>query len=159
MSEAQAKVAQVLRFLREFEQIRNKPARHVQQHLDHHFARDFPVGPGCRLRVAEFARDDDDETEDHGTLLDVPLLIVDKQHLTPAPEPPAALAGWLEESGKDPAVPPRARSTRSAAGTLIGSRGNGQFESDPERVRAFDEWRRGWETWAEAELPRRRVQA
>jgi very-short-patch-repair endonuclease len=157
MCEARARVAQVLAFLREFDQIRNKPTRHVRQHLDHLFCRDFPLGAGCRLGVSEFVSDDDGE--DQGTPLDAPLLTIDKQHLTAAPAPPAVLDGWLEEAGNDPAVSPQVRSRRSAAGTSSNRTADESFDSDAERVRAFAEWRRRRATWAEAELPRRRVQA
>jgi hypothetical protein len=47
--DARARTMQVLRFLRDFDQIRNKPLRHPRQHLGHLICHEFPVGPGCQL--------------------------------------------------------------------------------------------------------------
>src|SRR5262249_49143146 len=103
--DAKTRTMQVLRFLRDFDQIRNKPLRHVRQHISYLFCREFPVGPGCQLHLSDFNVDDGDDTPG-GTLLDAPLLTVRKQHLTQPPSPPAILAEWLDVDGRDPETPP-----------------------------------------------------
>lgn len=156
---AKSRTIQVLRFLREFDQIRNKPLRHVRQHLDHLYRRDFPVGPGCRLHVTEIGVEEED-TADGGTLRDSPLLTVEKQRLTRLPAPPDVLEEWLEVDGRDPEKPPVARATRAPVrGEPLRSEPE-RFEDSRERVEAFERWLEdAWRPWAQREGPRRKVQA
>jgi AAA domain len=156
---AKSRTIQVLRFLREFDQIRNKPLRHVRQHPDHLYRRDFPVGPGCHVHVTELGVEEQD-TGDEGTLIDSPLLTVEKQRLTRPPAPPKVVEEWIEVDGRDPEEPPRARSTRTPATKESLLSEPERFEDSEERVKAFERWREdAWQPWAQREAPRRKVQA
>ena len=157
--DAKTRTMQVLRFLRDFDQIRNKPLRHVRQHISYLFRREFPVGPGCQLHLADFDVDDGDDTTG-GTLLDAPLLTVRKQSLTQPPSPPAVLAGWLVVDGRDPEKPPVPLTSRPRSSPDGRPAEPERYADDPDRVKSFDRWMNGeWRRWAESEGPRRKVQA
>ena len=104
--EARSRTIQVLRFLREFDRIRQSPVRHLRQHLAHFLCREFPTDPGCTLHLDALDTDEPDEPTD-ATPRTAPLLTVLRQRLTNGPPPPEELAGWLEDAGKDPTREPR----------------------------------------------------
>ena len=153
--EARNRTVQVLRFLGEFDRVRQSPVRHLRQHLAHFLCREFPTDPGCTLHLDALATDDPEEPTS-ATPRTAPLLTVLRQRLTKAPPPPEELAGWLQEAGKDPAREPRVIPAR-AAPTPAGP--PEPFGADLERVAIFERWLRDWQRWAAAEQPRRRVQA
>lgn len=81
------------------------------------------------------------------------LLTIRRPTLTEPPRPPAALEGWLKDGWKQPtgviaAIPSRNYQTARGVETEV-------FDADAERVQAFSEWKRRWESWAEAERPAR----
>jgi hypothetical protein len=157
--DAKTRTMQVLRFLRDFDQVRNKPLRHIRQHISSLFCRECPVGSGCQLHLADFDVEDGDGTPG-GTLLDAPLLTVHKQRLTQAPSPPAVLADWLDVDGRDPERPPVPKASRPRSSPDGRPAEPERFGDDPDRVKAFDRWVNGeWRRWAESEGPRRKVQA
>lgn len=154
MSIGLKRTIQVLRFLREFEQMRQRPVCHVRQHLWYYFTSkaDLPTGPGCRLQIDEFVSDESNEESD-ANFRDAPLLTVDKQKLTLPPPAPSLVFEWLDVDGRDPDKPPRIKSTLTV-GSLTET-----FESKPERVRAFEAWSEGeWRRWAEKMRQPYRVQ-
>src|SRR5262245_66592359 len=98
---AKSRTIQILRFLREFDQIRNKPLRHLRQHLDHLYRRDFPLGLGCRLHLTDFGVEEDGAPSAR-TSANSALLTMDKQRITRSPAPPDVIEEWLEVDGSDP---------------------------------------------------------
>src|SRR5690242_4220869 len=103
MSLGLKRTLQVLRFLREFEQMRQKPICHLRQHVWHLFCgkRDLPIGPGCRLHLDEFITDEANDKRD-ANFRDAPLLTVDKQKLMLPPPAPSSVIPWLDIDGRDP---------------------------------------------------------
>jgi len=145
MSLGLKRTVQVLRFLREFEQMRQKPVCHLRQHLWYLFSgrNDLPIGPGCRLHLEEFSSDDASERSDVN-FRDAPLLTIDKQKLTLPPVAPTSVIPWLDVDGRDPDKPPRVKQS------LTVEYSTETFESNNERVRAFRAWSDGeWRRWAE----------
>jgi very-short-patch-repair endonuclease len=145
MSLGLKRTLQVLRFLREFEQMRQKPICHLRQHVWHLFSgkRDLPIGPGCRLHIDEFIGDEANDKSD-ANFRDAPLLTVDKQKLMLPPPAPSSVIPWLDIDGRDPDKAPHVKSTLPVGYSTE------TFESDAERVRAFSAWSEGeWRRWAE----------
>jgi len=146
IEQARERIAQVFRYLRDFNLHRNPAKRLLQDQPWRLFLDDLP--DHLSIDRGAIAEDRDDEE------ISSYLLKVDRPKLTKPPTVPDLLGGWLERDWDDPLVELRVRSSQNqtdAQGDTIFV----SFEDSPERVAAFQAWGAARAQWAENERPAR----
>ena len=148
---------QVLAFLREFDQIRQPPIRHLSRYEFTLRQRDIPQGPGVDTNLAAFGGE---EAEDlGGNLADAVLLSVERQTLTKAPAPRDEWRPWIKTEGSDPTTRPAVHRYRTDRPVQEAPSPTDAWTANPARVVAFETWvDTVWTPWAQAERQRRQVQ-
>ncbi len=148
---------QVLAFLREFDQIRQPPIRHLSRYEFTLRQRDVPQGPGVDSNLAAFGGDEASDLG--GNLADACLLSVAKQTLTRAPAPRDEWRPWIRTDGGNPTIRPSVHPYRTDRPAQEAPNSADAWTTNPARVAAFVSWvDTVWTPWAQAEQRRRQVQ-
>lgn len=138
---ARERLDQVFRFLRELAAQRYPVPRNLREQVDWLSLAELPEVP-----VIQKGGPNDDQ-----------VLRVARPKLTPAPQPPDALRGWLQPGWDDPSKDVAVMAQRSVP--VYGVPVLQQFEQSPERTEALPVWRRLRQTWADSERPVRKALA
>lgn len=151
----QEQTSKVLRFLGEFDRIRQAPIRHLARYEYSRLHRLFPIGPGCECSLDAFA---DSEAGDSppGKVHETVILRVSKPETASPPAMPSQFAPWIRTYPNDPDKPPKPESVRVDRAPMTPPNPADRFDGDPERPKAFQSWIRiTWDPWASSErLPR-----
>lgn len=145
---AKERLAQTFRFLKELNELRNPVPRDLSgaevMHLD-----TWPLHPCVQVRRGDRM---EDEVNDVAEMEMEPLIRIQRARLTPCPEPPSILDGWLKpgwQSANAEAQVLELRNLHSKEKQTT----TAAFTDDRERVTALNQWRVVREKWAEAERP------
>ena len=148
---------QVLAFLREFDQIRQPPIRHLSRYEFILRQRDIPQGAGVDANLAAFGGDEGEDLG--GNLADAVLLSVERQTFAKAPVPRDEWRPWIKTDGSDPTIRPSVHRYRSDRPVQEAPNTTDAWTANPRRVAAFDTWvDTVWTPWAQDERHRRDVQ-
>jgi hypothetical protein len=129
---------QVLAFLREFDQIRQPPIRHLSRYEFTLRQWDIPQGPGVDSNLAAFGGDEASDLG--GNLADACLLSVAKQTLTKAPAPRDEWRPWIRTDGSDPTIRPSVHPYRTDRPAQETPNPADAWTANPARVTAFETW-------------------
>jgi hypothetical protein len=142
------KVRQLYLFLRQANQLRFPPVRHLNQHPRTIRLADAPDHPCVKIN-----RPRRGETEHAG---DDCLLRIGRPVLSSCPAPPFNVSGWLLPDWEDPTKAAYFAESRNVAGAE-GAALTIRFDDDAQRVEDFDAWSAQREEWAVTELAARKA--
>src|SRR5207245_1760315 len=138
---AREKLTRVFRYLEALNQHRNPAKRQVREQLWSLWLHDLPEHPSIKRGASKSApaksraADSQNEDDSSGGF----VLKVQRPTLTSSPEPPAAIAAWLEPGWDDPSNVPSVTASRNESDhkgeTLIAN-----FSDEPSRQVAMQRW-------------------
>src|SRR5712692_3394820 len=153
---AREKLTRVFRYLEALNQHRNPAKRQIREQLWSLWLHDLPDHPSIKRGASKSAsaksKAADSQNEDTGAGGFV--LKVQRPSLTSPPEPPAAIATWLESGWDDPSNEPSASSSRNEADAQ-GETRTVNFADDLSRLAALQRWTVARAEWANSEKPAR----
>jgi hypothetical protein len=144
--EARLKIRQVLRFLKDFQQLRTPPKRNIDEYDWRLFLDDLPNHSSVKLGGFQQAR-----PGNPGGVTDGVVLRIRRPLETPCPVPPTILEDWLIP-GWD-GVESEVRFTESRNRPSDNGTITERFEASADRVRVRNEWLRRRDDWVQAERP------
>ncbi|HEY0939751.1 MAG TPA: AAA domain-containing protein [Steroidobacter sp.] len=142
------KLRQLYLFLKEANQLRFPPVRHVSQHPRAIRLADAPDHPCVRIRRPG--------VDDGGQVEDDCLLRIARPVSTPCPPPPFNVANWLLPDWDDPTKAAYFSATRNVAAADSPPL-NIRFDDDEQRLADFEAWVAQREEWAVTELAARKA--
>jgi very-short-patch-repair endonuclease len=153
---AREKLTRVFRYLEALNQHRNPAKRQIREQLWSLWLHDLPDHPsikrGASKSISTKTRVEDSQNGD--TSAGGLVLKVQRPELTPPPEPPSAIAAWLEAGWDDPSKEPSVSASRNESDQEEETRVV-NFEDDPARLAALRRWKVPREEWAKNEKPAR----
>src|SRR5712691_11786826 len=151
---AREKLTRVFRYLEALNQHRNPAKRQIREQLWSLWLHDLPDHPSIKRGASKSAsaknRSADSQNDDTGGF----VLQVQRPSLTAPPEPPAAIATWLESGWDDPSNEPSVTVSRNESDQK-GETHLASFTDEPSRLAALQRWKVAREAWAENEKPAR----
>ncbi|HKD45717.1 MAG TPA: AAA domain-containing protein [Candidatus Angelobacter sp.] len=153
---ARDKIARVFRYLEALNQHRNPVQRQLSGQQWSFWLHDLPSHPSTQrgvLRPARAAKDYDGHHEDDNFVLKVR-----RPKLSPPPDPPREIVGWLKDGWDDPAKKAVLHETRKNSERQNNNNDEDhkeKVEDAPSRSAAFDRWATERDTWATNEKPAR----
>lgn len=147
-SSAKERLVQTFRFLKELNELRNPVPRDLfgaeVMHIE-----SWPLHPCVKVRRGDRT---EDEINDAAEMEMVPLIQIQRARLTPCPEPPTILDGWLNPGWQSANAEAQVLELRNFRGkekqtTTVA------FTDDHERTAALTQWVGVRAKWAEAERP------
>src|SRR5215471_8928088 len=157
---AREKIIRVFRYLEALNQHRNPVQRQLSGQQWSFWLHDLPSHPAAQRgpsRVATAARAAKDEVRGiESNQAENFVFKVRRPKLSPAPDPPREIAGWLKDGWDDPAKKAAFNETRKNPEAQNNNEDAGEKFSDaPGRVRAFERWQAERDAWATSEKPAR----
>jgi very-short-patch-repair endonuclease len=153
---AREKLTRVFRYLEALNQHRNPAKRQIREQLWSLWLHDLPDHPSIKRGVSKAGsakgKAADLQNDDSGTGGFV--LKVRRPTLTSAPEPPAAIATWLEAGWDDPSQELSVSVSR-AESDHEGQTRIANFTDEPGRMAVLQPWKLAREEWAKNEKPTR----
>jgi len=153
---AREKLTRVFRYLEALNQHRNPAKRQIREQLWSLWLHDLPDHPSIKRGASKSASaktkaadSQNDETSSAGFVLKV-----QRPTLTSPPEPPAAIATWLEAGWDDPSNGPSVIASRNESDQK-GETRIASFSDEPSRLAALQRWTLVREAWAKNEKPAR----
>jgi len=142
VSETGRDAAALFEFLARLVQLRSRPVRDVDEYRERLWLASLPIEPEVRTSL------DQDEPDE--------WIAVRRPRITPAPDLPPELAGWVDPAAvRDPAVPPVVRdpapfpvSRREPDGRLVTSTEERHLADHPGVAAAWSRYRVTWDRWA-----------
>jgi very-short-patch-repair endonuclease len=153
---AREKLTRVFRYLEALNQHRNPAKRQIREQLWSLWLRDLPEHSSIKRGASKSASAKNKSAELHNDDASAAgfVLKVQRPTLTAPPEPPAAIAAWLEPGWDDPSNDPSVTASRDDSAQQGASRPV-NFSDDPSRVTSFQRWKLTREDWAKTEKPAR----
>src|SRR6266481_5785978 len=153
---AREKFTRVFRYLEALNQHRNPAKRQIREQLWSLWLHDLPDHPSIKRGASKSAsaknKAADSQNDDTGAGGFV--LKVQRPSLTSPPEPPAAIATWLESGWDDPSNEPSVTVSRNEPDQR-GETRTADFADEPVRLAALQRWKVAREEWAKTEKPAR----
>jgi len=153
---AREKLTRVFRYLEALNQHRNPAKRQIREQLWSLWLHDLPEHASIKRGASKSsaaktkAADSPNGDASAGGF----VLKVQRPELTSPPEPPYAIAAWLEAGWDDPSKEPSVSASRNESDQESETR-NANFEDDPARLAALRRWKVAREEWARNEKPAR----
>ncbi len=153
---AREKLTRVFRYLEALNQHRNPAKRQIREQLWSLWLHDLPEHASIKRGASKSsaaktkAADSQNGDESAGGF----VLKVQRPKLTSPPEPPYAIAAWLEAGWDDPSKEPSVSASRNES-DQEGETRVANFEDDPARLAALRRWKVAREEWAKNEKPAR----
>ncbi len=157
---ARDKLTRVFRYLEALNQHRNPAKRQIREQLWTAWFRDLPDHPSVRRgaprqRISPEASETKAAPEAASAREEQSFILkVNRPRLTTPPPPPGELTSWLERGWDDPSKDASIRSTNNEVDEQHQTK-IVRFEENPERVKAFEAWKRERDLWARNEKPAR----
>src|SRR5260370_4740857 len=152
---AREKLTRVFRYLEALNQHRNPAKRHIREQLWSLWLHDLPdhssIKRGASKSASAKSKTADSQNDDSSVGF---VLKVQRPTLTSPPEPPAAIATWLESGWDDPSNEAFVSVSRNES-DHGGETRTVDFADEPSRLAALQRWRVGREEWAKSEKPAR----
>jgi very-short-patch-repair endonuclease len=152
---AREKLTRVFRYLEALNQHRNPAKRQIREQLWSLWLRDLPEHPSIKRGASKSAsaknKSADSQNDDGSGGF---VLKVQRPTLTTAPDPPAAIATWLESGWDDPSNEPSVSVSRNEPDEH-GETRTADFADEPSRLAALQRWKVAREEWAKYEKPAR----
>lgn len=156
---AREKIMRVFRYLEALNQHRNPVQRQLSGQEWSLWLHDLPRhstvqrGAPAMDSAAESAQDDAARRVDYDKAENF-VIKVRRPKLSPPPDPPREIAGWLKGGWDDPSSNARFNETIEHPDHQ-GRTSDDKFRDSPGRLSAFQRWQLERDDWAEAELPAR----
>ncbi len=151
--QARSRIEKVFRFLQELHKLRTPPKQELGDYDWTLSLSDLPKYP--TIEIGQPPKDDESEgRNDTGDF----LLRVSRPKETQCPEPPSEIVGWIENNWKSFDLDIQHITSRNF-NNKDGKTYTEQFESDPNRPKAFADWKLLRDRWVEAEKPARAAAA
>ena len=153
---AREKLTRVFRYLEALNQHRNPAKRQIREQLWSLWLHDLPDHPSIKRGTSKSAsaknKSADSQNDDTGSGGFV--LKVQRPSLTSPPEPPAAIATWLESGWDDPSNEPSVSASRNESDQQ-GETRTANFTDEPGRLAVLQRWTVARQEWAKNEKPAR----
>src|SRR6266705_1992422 len=153
---AREKLTRVFRYLEALNQHRNPAKRQIREQLWSLWLHDLPDHPSIKRGTSKSAsaknKSTDSQNDDTGSGGFV--LKVQRPSLTSPPEPPAAIATWLESGWDDPSNEPSVIASRNESDQQ-GETRTANFTDEPGRLAVLQRWTVARQEWAKNEKPAR----
>ncbi len=153
---AREKLTRVFRYLEALNQHRNPAKRQIREQLWSLWLHDLPEHPSIKRGASKSASTkskaadlQNDDTSAGGFVVKV-----QRPTLTAPPEPPAAIAAWLEAGWEDPSSEPSVSASRNEPDQQ-GEARTTNFADEPARPGALQRWTAARQEWARNERPAR----
>ncbi len=153
---AREKLTRVFRYLEALNQHRNPAKRQIREQLWSLWLHDLPEHPSIKRGASKSASTkskaadlQNDDTSAGGFVVKV-----QRPTLTAPPEPPAAIAAWLEAGWEDPSSEPSVSTSRNEPDQQ-GEARTTSFADEPARLAALQRWTAARQEWARSERPAR----
>src|SRR5712664_1059448 len=153
---AREKLTRVFRYLEALNQHRNPAKRQIREQLWSLWLHDLPEHASIKRGASKSsaaktkAADSQNGDESAGGF----VLKVQRPKLTSPPEPPYAIAAWLEAGWDDPSKEPSVSASRNES-DHEGETRIANFADEPARLAALQRWKMAREEWAKIEKPAR----
>ena len=145
---AQSRLTQVFKFLKELNELRNPVARDLSGYVEVLRLNAWPVHPCIVVRRGDRIEDEDA----NGDVQMEPLIRIQRARLTPCPNPPEALDGWLKPGWQAAEAETAVLESRNFLDEVTETV-TVAFDADGERVAALNVWTMARMKWAVAERP------
>src|SRR5882724_7824900 len=153
---AREKLTRVFRYLEALNQHRNPAKRQIREQLWSLWLHDLPEHPSIKRSASKSASTkgkaadlQNDDTGAGGFVVKV-----QRPTLTAPPEPPAAIAAWLEAGWEDPSSEPSVSASRNEPDQQ-GEARTTNFADEPARLAVLQRWTAARQEWARNERPAR----
>src|SRR3989449_611613 len=155
---AREKLTRVFRYLEALNQHRNPAKRQIREQLWSLWLHDLPDYPSIKRGTSKSAsaKNKSTDSQNYDTSSGGFVLKVQRPELTSPPEPPYAIAAWLETGWDDPSKEPSVRQTREES-DAAGNPRIVNFDDDRARSAALQRWKISRDEWAKNEKPARRA--
>src|SRR5713226_9298745 len=153
---AREKLTRVFRYLEALNQHRNPAKRQIREQLWSLWLHDLPDHPSIKRGASksDSAKSKAVDSQNDDTGAGGFVLKVQRPLLTSPPEPPAAIATWLESGWDDPSNEPSVTVSRNEPDQR-GETRTADFADEPARLAALQRWKVVREEWAKNEKPAR----
>src|SRR6266852_7816797 len=153
---AREKLTRVFRYLEALNQHRNPAKRQIREQLWSLWLHDLPDHPSIKRGASksDSAKSKAVDSQNDDTGAGEFVLKVQRPLLTSPPEPPAAIATWLESGWDDPSNEPSVTVSRNEPDQR-GETRTADFADEPSRLTALQRWKVAREEWAKTEKPAR----
>src|SRR5713226_573819 len=153
---AREKLTRVFRYLEALNQHRNPAKRQIREQLWSLWLHDLPDHPSIKRGASksDSAKSKAVDSQNDDTGAGGFVLKVQRPLLTSPPEPPAAIATWLESGWDDPSNEPSVTVSRNEPDQR-GETRTADFANEPARLAALQRWKVVREEWAKNEKPAR----
>src|SRR5467141_668196 len=153
---AREKLTRVFRYLEALNQHRNPAKRQIREQLWSLWVHDLPEHASIKRGTAKSsaAKTKAAYSQNGDASAGGFVLKVQRPELTSPPEPPYAIAAWLEAGWDDPSKEPSVSASRNES-DQEGETRIANFEDDPARLAGLRRWKVAREEWAKNEKPAR----
>jgi very-short-patch-repair endonuclease len=153
---AREKLIRVFRYLEALNQHRNPAKRQIREQLWSFWLHDLPDHPSIKRGATKSvpSKSKAAESQNGDTSSGGFVLKVQRPALTSPPEPPSAIATWLETGWDDPSKEPSVSASRNDS-NQEGLTHIAGFADEPARLAALQRWKLVREEWAKNEKPAR----
>src|SRR5260221_5810506 len=153
---AREKLTRVFRYLEALNQHRNPAKRQIREQLWSLWLHDLPAPPPNKRGASKSppAKNKPADSQNAAAGAGGFVLKVQRPSLTSPPEPPAAIATWLESGWDDPSNEPSVTVSRNEPDQR-GETRTADFADEPVRLAALQRWKVAREEWAKTEKPAR----
>ncbi len=148
---AQSRLKQVFQFLKGLNELRNPVQRNLEGYAILLRLDTWPVHPCIVVRHGDRLDTDDDAEADMDAEME-PLIRIQRSDLTPCPEPPESLEGWLKPGWKAADIEPAVLESRNFLDE-DGETATVAFLDDSKRETVLSEWVAVRKKWVIAERP------
>jgi very-short-patch-repair endonuclease len=153
---AREKLTRVFRYLEALNQHRNPAKRQIREQLWSLWLHDLPEHASIKRDASKssVANTKAVDSQSGDASAGGFVLKVQRPELTSPPEPPYAIAPWLEAGWDDPSKEPSVSASRNES-DQEGEARVANFEDEPARLAALRRWKVAREEWAKNEKPAR----
>src|SRR6266481_2525028 len=151
---AREKLTRVFRYLEALNQHRNPAKRQIREQLWSLWLHDLPDHSSIKRGASKSASAKSKTADSQNDEASGFVLKVQRPSLTSPPEPPAAIATWLESGWDDPSNEPSVNVCRNET-DQPGEARTADFADEPSRLAALRRWKVAREEWARNEKPAR----
>src|SRR5881296_151041 len=153
---ARDKLTRVFRYLEALNQHRNPAKRQIREQLWSLWLHDLPDHPSIKRGTSKSAsaKNKSTDSQNYDTGSGGFVLKVQRPSLTSPPEPPAAIATWLESGWDDPSNEPSVSASRNESDQQ-GETRTANFTDEPGRLAVLQRWTVARQEWAKNEKPAR----
>src|SRR6266446_6725847 len=151
---AREKLTRVFRYLEALNQHRNPAKRQIREQLWSLWLHDLPDHSSIKRGASKSASAKSKTADFQNDEASGFVLKVQRPSFTSPPEPPAAIATWLESGWDDPSNEPSVNVCRTEP-DHHGATRTADFADEPSRLAALQRWNVAREEWAKYEKPAR----